>query len=71
MPCQNPSWIMSSRIFREEEPRFLTRSKIGLVYTDIKMANITKINHKMVSFTDHYNTISLGRLPPKTKIGKY
>ena len=28
------------------------------------------INHIMVSFTDHYNAISIDRLPSKTKIGK-
>ena len=47
-----------------------TRSRIDRVYTDIKTANSTKINHMMVSFTDHYNATSLGRLPSKTKIGK-
>ena len=42
------------------------------VYTDIKNCKkITKINHIMVSFTNHYNAISIDRLPSKTKIGKY
>ena len=41
-----------------------------MVYTDIKIANDTKINHIMVSFTDHYNAISIDRLHSKTKIGK-
>ena len=41
-----------------------------MVYTDIKIANDTKSNRKMVSFTDHYNGISIDRLPSKTKIGK-
>ena len=40
------------------------------IYTDIKYANNTKINHMMVSFTDHYNDISIDRLPSKTKNGK-
>ena len=40
------------------------------VYTDIKIANNTNINHIMVSFTDHYNAISFDRLPSNTKIGK-
>ena len=40
------------------------------IYTDIKIANNTKINHIMVSFTNHYNAISIDRLPSKTKIGK-
>ena len=48
-----------------------TRSRIDRVYTDKKIANNTKINHVMVSFTDHYNAISLERLPSKVKIGKY
>ena len=46
------------------------RSRINRVYTDIKIASNTKINHIMVSFTDHYNAISIDRLPSKTKIGK-
>ena len=47
-----------------------TRSIIDRVYTDIKMASNTKINHIMVSFTDHYNAIFIDRFPSKTKIGK-
>ena len=34
------------------------------------MASNTKINHIMVSFTDHYNAIFIDRFPSKTKIGK-
>ena len=45
-----------------------TRSRLKRVYTDIKIASNTKINHIMVSFTDHYNAISIDRLPSKTKI---
>ena len=45
-------------------------SRMCRVYTDIKIACNTKINHIMVSFTDHYNCISIDRLPLKTKIGK-
>ena len=40
------------------------------IYTDIKIANNTKIIHLMVSFTNHYNATSIDRLPSKTKIGK-
>ena len=29
-----------------------------------------KINHIMISFTDHFNAISIDRLPSKTKTGK-
>ena len=43
---------------------------IDRFYTDIKIANNTQINHTIVSFTDHYNAISLERLPSKTEIGK-
>ena len=43
---------------------------IDRAYTDIKTANNTKINHIMLSFTDHYNAISIYRLHSKTKIGK-
>ena len=35
----------------------------------MKFAANTKINHKMVSFTDHYSDIYIGILSPKTKIG--
>ena len=32
------------------------------VYTEIQIANNTKINHIMVSFTDHFNAISSQKL---------
>ena len=41
-----------------------------MAYTDIKNDNNAKINHIMVSFTDHYNAISIYRLPSKIKIEK-
>ena len=47
-----------------------TRSSLGRIYIDINIANNTKINHLMISFTDHYNAISIERLPSKAKIGK-
>ena len=40
----------------------------GSTGTDIKIATNTKINHIMVSFTDHYNAISLDKLSSKIKI---
>ena len=46
------------------------RSKIDRVYTDKKVATNTKINHIMVSFTDHYNAIFTDRFPSKTEAGK-
>ena len=48
-----------------------TRSRIDRVYTDIKIASNTKINHVMVSFTDQYNAIFIDRFPSKTKIGRF
>ena len=47
-----------------------TRSMKGRVYTDLNIANITEINRILVSFTDHYNAISLDRLSSETKFGK-
>ena len=47
-----------------------TRSRIDRVYTDIKFGSNTKINHTMISFTDHYNAIFIDRFPSKSKIGK-
>ena len=40
-----------------------TKSRIFRVYTNKKIAKNTKINQIKVSFTDHYNAISLDRLP--------
>ena len=48
-----------------------TRCKIGRVCTHKTTANNTKINQMMLSFTDHYNAISLDRLPWKTKSERY
>ena len=48
-----------------------TRSRIDRVYTDTKIVSNTKINHIMVSFTDHYDAIFTDRLPSKTILGKY
>ena len=36
-----------------------------------KIAKKLKINHIMVSFTNHYNAISIDKPPSKTKVGKY
>ena len=54
-----------------DSPEFIryNKSRIDRVYTDIKIANNNKINHIMVSFTGHYNAISIDRLSSKTKIG--
>ena len=50
---------------------FGKRSRTDRVYTGIKTANNTKINHIMVSFTDYYSAISLDRISSKNKSGKY
>ena len=39
--------------FTHYDRSYGTRSRIDRIYTDIKIASITKINHIMVSFTDH------------------
>ena len=81
MPYQNSSWIMNSWIYGEGKTQiplssattiwsYDTRSKTVRIYSDITIANNTKFNHIMVSFTDHYNAISIDRLLSKTKIGK-
>ena len=59
----------SSEFARYDRPSG-TRSRIDRAYIDIRTASNTKINHKMVSFTDHYNAISIDRIPSKTKIGE-
>ena len=51
-------------LWRRESPGFSefthydrylgTRSRIDRAYTDVNVASNTKINHIMVSFTDHY-----------------
>ena len=62
------------------EPRFLSvhplrqifwhKIQDRQVYTDIKIASNTKINHIMLSFADHYNAMFIKRFPSKIKIGK-
>ena len=47
-----------------------TRSRVDKVYTDINIARNTKIYGIMVSFTDHYNAISIDHLQSKTKTRK-
>ena len=63
---ENPDSSEFTRYNRSSD----TRSTIDRVYTDIKMASNTKINHIMVFFTDHYNAIFIDRFPSKIKIGK-
>ena len=47
-----------------------TRSATERVYTDIKMANITKVNYIMICFIDQCNAIFIDRLPSKLKLEK-
>ena len=79
MSCQNSKSGLED-LWRRENPdssEFThydrspdTSSGKDRFFTYIKIANNTKINQIMVSFTDHYNAISFERLPPKTKIQK-
>ena len=45
-----------------------TKSRRDMTYTDIKIAYNIKINHIIISFTDHYNIIYFDRHPSKDKI---
>ena len=66
-------------LWRRENPDFsdfigydissCTNSGTDRVYTDIKIAPNSKINHIMVSFTDHYNANSFD-FPQKLKLEK-
>ena len=79
LPCLNSSWIMGWRICGERRTQISeftcydrspgTRSRIDRVYTDKKIVN-TKINHKTISFSNHYNTLFIDRFPSKTEIEK-
>ena len=79
MPCRNSLWIMGLRIYGEGRTQIPLSSPatIGLwqgsgidrVYTDVQIANNTKINHIMVSFTDHYNATCIDS-PEKLKLVK-
>ena len=46
------------------------RYRIVRIYAHIKIASNTKINHIMVSFTNHYNAIFIDRFPSETKTKK-
>ena len=80
-PCLNSSRIIGLRIYGEGRTQIplsspatigpLQGSRIDRVYTDIKIANNTKINHIIVSFANYFNANSIDRLPSKTKIEKY
>ena len=62
---ENPDTSESTRYNRSSG----TRSRIDRAYTDIKIANNTRIDHKMVSFSDHYNALIIDRRSSKTKTG--
>ena len=53
---------LDSSEFTHNDKSSGTRFRTDRIYTDIKIANNTKIKHIMVSFTDHYNALSLDRL---------
>ena len=72
--------IMENHLLRRENPdaseltcynrSSSAKSRIERAYTDIKIVNKTKIKHKMISFSDHYNALLIDRLSSITKIGK-
>ena len=83
MPCENSSWIMGLKIYGEGRtqipslpaptgplPRIQDRQGLYWYLYWYKVAKNTKINHIMVSCTDHYNAIYIDRFPSKTKTGK-
>ena len=70
MPFQYSLWTMGKgelKLFWVHPLRQILWqwSRIDRVYADIKIANNNKINHIIVSLTDHYNTIPIDRLPSK------
>ena len=85
MPCQKSSWIMGLRIYGGGRtqvllglpaticplPRIQDRQDLYWYLYWYKNCLQYRINHIMASFTNHYNAISVARLPWKTKIGKY
>ena len=42
-----------------------------MVQTDIKITNNTKMNHVMVTFSDHYNSILQTDFPTNMKIDSF
>ena len=58
----------------KKEPRFLSvhplQARIDRFYTNVKFFNNNKINQIVVSFTDHYDPISLDMLPSRNKRSK-
>ena len=81
LPCLNSSRILGWRICGEERTQKYLSSPAtigplgqdpGLTWCILikKIANNTKINHKMISFSDHHNTLFIDRFSSKTKIGK-
>ena len=73
VPIMPSLWIITWESMEKGEPRLpwvhplwqvlWQGSRIDRLYTDTKIANNTKTNHTMVSFTDHYNGISIDRFP--------
>ena len=76
LPCLNSSLIMGWRTCGEGRTQKSLSSRIdaqdpGLTgFILIKKIANTKIIHKMISFSDHYNALFIDRFSSKTKIGK-
>ena len=45
----------------------ISRLVLDRVHADIKITNDVKMKHIMASFLDHYNSISISRVPCKHK----
>ena len=54
---------LDSSEFTRHDRSSSIRSRTARVYTEIKTAGSTKINHIIVSFNDHHNAISIDRFP--------
>ena len=74
-----PKFICFQRSFAKDQYRSsilifgkgpMEADELGEIWILPSPSIMSRINHIMVSFTNHYNAISTDRLPSKTKIGK-
>ena len=65
VPIMPSFWIMGLSLFGEGRTQVFLNSTVTLLGS-----MIDGVYHILVSFTDHYNAISIDRLSSKTKIGK-
>ena len=72
LSCMNFTVSLSWNIWLQEKLCWITT--IFFIFSPLtikKIASNTKINHVMVSSTNHYNAISIDRVSSKSKIEKY